>query len=46
MEIQKKLTDEAGYAVESLSLAIGTFHCFSFCEINLISHPAFRAVCK
>jgi hypothetical protein len=46
MEIKKNLTDEAGYAMESLSLPIGTFHCFSPCEVNLISHSAFHAVCK
>jgi hypothetical protein len=32
--------------MEPLSLAIGTFHCFNPCEVNLISHSAFRAVCK
>ena len=46
MAIKKKLTDKAGYAMEPLSLAIGAFHCFSPCEVNLISHSAFHAVCK
>jgi len=41
-----ELTNDAGYAMETFSLPISALHCISLREINVICHPAFRAVRK
>jgi hypothetical protein len=43
---QKKSADEAGDAVEALTLPVSTFHGIGFCKVHPLGNPAFRAVGK
>jgi hypothetical protein len=43
---KKKSADEAGNAVETLSLPVSAFHGIGFCKVHPFGNPAFRAVGK
>lgn len=42
----KKSADDTGDAMETFSLAVGTFHSIGLCKVHPFGHPAFRTVGK